>query len=259
MVSGSATSQRGELLLELLEHVEHRRGGQALEVVDAVAGLVDGLGSLDPELVGLPEQVDRRLQPATTSRRVLLLEQSRDRAQLVQRRAPGDLGRVRGEHRAHRDRGRPRRDVLGLDAGSPDAAQRAGSGPPSAARRSSSARPRCSCSVTLARWKYAVNARASMVAVSRSSSGSDEGIVLRGIADALHEVEQVLAVDPGQGVAQHRGDDPDVVAQRRFGGAGAGARTWGPRSGVRRFRTRWAGVVGGTPSGHEPIASRADQ
>ncbi len=42
--------------------------------------------------------------------------------------------------------------------------------PPSAARRARSSRPRWTCSVTLARWKYVEKARTSLVAVARSVS-----------------------------------------------------------------------------------------
>lgn len=43
---------------------------------------------------------------------------------------------------------------------------------PSAARRARSSRPRCTCSVTFARWKYVEKARTSLAAVSSSVSPS---------------------------------------------------------------------------------------
>ena len=48
-----------ELVGQLLEHVGHRVGVQAVEVPDRVARLVHHVGLRDAQLVGLPQQVDR--------------------------------------------------------------------------------------------------------------------------------------------------------------------------------------------------------
>ena len=56
-------------------------------------------------------------------------------------------------------------------AGTPASTIRAtarSSQPPPVSRWRSSARPRCTCSVTLARWKYDVNARTTLIVVGRS-------------------------------------------------------------------------------------------
>ena len=48
----------GQLAVELLEQVGHDLGGDRAQVVDRRAGLVGRLGPHDPQLVGLPQQVD---------------------------------------------------------------------------------------------------------------------------------------------------------------------------------------------------------
>ena len=85
-------AERRQPVAQLLEDVGQGAGRQPLEVVDDVARLVGRLGRLDPDLVGEPEQLDRLLEPARPARAVGLLQQRGDPAQLVDRRAAGDLG-----------------------------------------------------------------------------------------------------------------------------------------------------------------------
>ena len=51
-------AERGELVGQLLEHVAHGVQHQLVEVVGRVAGLVQRLRPVQPQLGGLPEQVD---------------------------------------------------------------------------------------------------------------------------------------------------------------------------------------------------------
>ena len=92
---------------------QHLRDGGARcvdEVEDGVAGLVDRLGSLPPQLVGEPEQVDDLRQPPIRAGFEigpwrqggfggLGIEELGDSPELGERRAPSRLRRVRGEDR----------------------------------------------------------------------------------------------------------------------------------------------------------------
>ena len=103
-VTGSSTPKPSEHGRDVGQHL---RDGQPLgldQVEDGVAGLVDGLGSLAPELVGEPEQVDDLRQPsvrpfaqvgARGQRGVgrLRVEQIGDGPELGERRSARRLGR----------------------------------------------------------------------------------------------------------------------------------------------------------------------
>ena len=99
-VGSQLESEPAELVGQLLEHVGHGVGMQTVEVPNRVAGLVDHVGLRNAQLVGLPEQVHRLLEPRGRTR-VRPLEQLRDLAQLVEHGSAGGLGRVGGEHRPH--------------------------------------------------------------------------------------------------------------------------------------------------------------
>ncbi len=89
--------QPPQLVRELLQHVGHRVRVQAVEVPDRVSSLVHHVRPGDPQLVRLPQQVDRLLEPCRHAR-ARGREQVGDLAKLVEDGAARRLGRVRGEH-----------------------------------------------------------------------------------------------------------------------------------------------------------------
>ena len=123
-----------QLAGELVEHVGDRGGGELVEVVDGVARLVDDVGAGDPDLVGLPEQVDRLFQPRqhlalgalVAARPVERVEQRGDLAQLGEHGAARRLGRVRGEDRARLQPGEHRLDLVPRQLGGGDPRHRPG-------------------------------------------------------------------------------------------------------------------------------------
>ncbi|GAA4961778.1 hypothetical protein GCM10023238_31250 [Streptomyces heliomycini] len=130
-------------------------GVQFVEVVDGVAGLVGGFGADHAQFVGLPDEVDVLGEPGVQSAPVggddRGVEEGGDPAELVEDGAAGGLGGVGGEDGPDVEVADRFAQVLGV--GVLEAVGGAESSPPSAARRARSSRPRCTCSVTLARWK----------------------------------------------------------------------------------------------------------
>jgi hypothetical protein len=92
--------QPAQLVRELVQHVGHGVGVQVVEVPDRVARLVHHVRPGDPQLVRLPEQVDRLLEPCSHAR-AGGREQVGDLPELVEHRAARRLGRVGGEHGPH--------------------------------------------------------------------------------------------------------------------------------------------------------------
>ena len=222
-LGGQLHVDRGQLVAQLLQHVGQGRGGQALEVVDAVARLVDRLRRLDPDLVGAPEHLDGLLQPAGAAGRVRLLEQGRDLAHLLDRGAAGDLGGVRGEHRPHRHLRDLLRDRLGVDAGLADARERVvhpARRTPLVAARPQQRPP----AVHLLGDVGEVEVRRERPCQLRGRLEVQlgqlrEGVVLRERPDPLDQGEQVVALGPLERVAQQRGDQAYVAAEVGVGRA----------------------------------------
>ena len=111
-----------DLVGQVGQQLRHGPGGQVVQVVGGVAGLVHRVRAVQPQLVGLPDQVDDGGQPAVlpapgggVGGRVGGGQHLADLAQLVQDRAAARLGRVRGEDRPDGERAerlgraRPRR------------------------------------------------------------------------------------------------------------------------------------------------------
>lgn len=91
-----------ELGGEVFQYVSDGAGVQLVEVVDGVAGFVGGLGADHAELVGLPDEVDVLGEAQVVAAAVAgagdgLLQQCGDAAQLVEDAAAGGLGGVCGE------------------------------------------------------------------------------------------------------------------------------------------------------------------
>ena len=117
-VGGQRDAHRLEREREVVEHLGHRPVGEVVEVVERVARLVEHLGTVQAQLVGLPQQVDSPRATRESSRPVRRLgavEQVGDRAQLEQHRAPRGLGGVRGEDRSRREPAERGRDLVGRD------------------------------------------------------------------------------------------------------------------------------------------------
>ena len=109
---------------ELPDDVAGRSHGQVVEVEQGVSRLVSHLRLTEPQLIGLPQQVDGLGDRAVGVGGARNVEQLGDPSQLDQDRAPGRLGRVRGEHGSGADAGEAgthlgRSHVTGLQS-SPD-------------------------------------------------------------------------------------------------------------------------------------------
>ena len=124
------------------EHAQGLADGvvvQRVEVEDGVARLVADVRGDDPQLVGLPQQLDELLQaPAHTARRRLvagdeaaLVEQHGDLADLREDGAPRGLRRVRGEDGPHGQAPDGGRDLAPGHALGHDTVDRLGQPPPS--------------------------------------------------------------------------------------------------------------------------------
>ena len=88
--AGRSTPERGQLVGQVLEHVADGVQHQLVEVVGGVARLVERLGPVQAQLVGLPEQVDDLGDPAVGPRVVRRrLEQVGDPPALGQDRRGG--------------------------------------------------------------------------------------------------------------------------------------------------------------------------
>ena len=211
----------GQLVPQLVEDVGYGGGREPLEVVDDVARLVDGLGRLDADLVGAPEQLDGLLQPPGPSSILRLLQQRRHPAQLVDGRPTGDLGRMGGEHRTDRDVPKPLSDVVDVDTGLLDA--REGLLEPAALRLTPPQE-----------GPAPVDLLGDVGQVEVGGEGPDqpdgglqvelgqilETVALRVGPHLLHQVEEVLALGAHQRLAEDRRDQPDVLAQGGVRGTG---------------------------------------
>ena len=97
---------------------------QLVEVVGRVARLVQRLRTVQPQLGGLPQQVDDLGEATVRARVVLGLEQLGHPPPLGQDRPAGRLGGVRGEDGAYGDPLDQRGDLRRRHAGRPDAFRR---------------------------------------------------------------------------------------------------------------------------------------
>ena len=183
-VSGRAVGRQvhpdlGQQRRSVLQHVRQRAGGQPVEVVQRTACLVQDLGALEAQLVGLPQQLDELGEPAgrvrVVQRRALggssvpIASASPRSLSSTDRRA-ASVGCAVNTGRAA-SRPTPSRTSPGSSSPASSAAAirrtARASGPPSLRWTARRSRLRCTCSVTLARWKYVENARASLIAVAQ--------------------------------------------------------------------------------------------
>ncbi len=219
-VGGQVDPERHEPVAQLLEDVGQGTGRQPLEVVDDVAGLVGRLGLLEPDLVGEPQQLHRLLEPARPTRVVGLLQQGGDATQLVDRRAPGDLGRVGGEDGTHGDLLEQRRDLVGTDPGLLDAGDR----PLEPAALLGAGAGQGAAAVDLLGDVREVEVRRERAHQPGDRRQVEVGQLvepaLLGVRpDLLDQGEQVVALGARQRLAEDRRHATDVAAQVPVGGA----------------------------------------
>lgn len=211
---------------EVLQDVADGARVELVEVVDGVAGLVGGLGADHPEFVGLPDEVDVLGEAQVGAAPVGLadrgLQEGGDPAQLVEDGAAGGLGGVRGEDGAHVEVLDGLADVLGVAVlehvdGAGEEAALGGA--------------------LLAQFAAAVDLLGDVREVEVGGEGAHElggrlefdaaeqlggGLaVLAGeAADALDEVEEVVALLADEGLAEEVAQSADVGAQLGAGGGG---------------------------------------
>jgi hypothetical protein len=214
----------GQRLGQVLENLRRGLVGQVGQVVDGVAGLVGRLGTLEPQFVGLPQQVDHLGEAAVGVLPVcpavdgggpgLGLQLVGHLAQLAEDRAASRLGGVCREHRTDRqpaDRG----------------AELPGRDPPVGDQLGGTVQPAAGLAAGPAQVPRPVHLLDDVGQVEVGGEGTGEhdagrhvqpGQPVRGGApvdphqspDLLDEVEQRPALLPGEGVAEQRAEPADV-------------------------------------------------
>ncbi len=206
-----------------------RIGVKITKVVDRVASLVGRVRPVDPQLIGLPQQVDQLGEaPLAVGRaavergtRRLGVQLVRDRAQLRQDRAPGRLGRVRGEHRPDRQPSCGRGHVVGRNPALGDqlsrAVQPAAVPGAAAAQLARAVRLLGDVRQVEVRGERAGQLRTGGHVHRRERGGSGFGVRPDLCPDLFDQVEQALTLLPYERLAQKGAKAPDVRAQRSVG------------------------------------------
>lgn len=214
---------------EVLQDVADGAGVQFVEVVDGVAGLVGGLGPDHAQFVGLPDEVDVLGEPQVVAAAVAgagdgLLQEGGDAAQLVEDAAAGRLGGVRGEDGADVEVADRFAQVLGVGV-----LEHVGRTGQQAALGGAVG----------AQLLAAVHLLGDVGEVEVGGEGAHQlgGGLQVGVAeqlggglavgagqgaDALDEVEEVLALLAYEGLAEEVAEPADVRAQFCVGGGGRG-------------------------------------
>jgi hypothetical protein len=212
------------------EVVEHPRGGvgvQVGEVVDGVAGLIGRVRPIQPQLVGLPEQVDQLGEPAGGRGGVggavqhvvgrLGVQRVGQLAQLGQDRPAGRLGGMRGEHRPD---GEPaggggylvgRYPLLGDPLGR--LVQPAAVAGPAPAQVAGAVHLLGDVGQVEVRGEGAGQLGAGGDVHRGQPVGGRPGVLADQRADLLDQVEQRRALLAGEGLAEQLADPPDVRAK----------------------------------------------
>ena len=235
---------------DLVEQVGHDAAEQLVEVVDDRACLVDGVGAVQPQLVGLPQQVHDLGEPALEPvllvagdpRIVALLEDLGDGPHLAQDGPPGGLRGVRREHGAQLE---PVEDVAD------EVAVEVGVGEPGDRPVQRPARL-CSGRELVDPVDLLGDVREVEVGVERAHEldRGDQvevleqaGELVRGAGplvaacllaqapDLLDEVEEILALLAHDGLAEQPAEQPDVGSQGLVAGAVEGVGDRGLRAG----------------------------
>ena len=210
---------------------QHLRDGQPLgvdQVEHRVAGLVDRLGALSPELVGEPQQVDDLGQPSVgplgevgsrRERRLgrLRVEQVGEGVELGQRRPTGRFGGMGREHRPHLELVRHPLQLVGRHGALGDEA----SGAPQPAAVRGPTAPELPAAVHLlddvgqveVGVEGTYQAGGGLLVDVTEQLGGRRRVGPRERADGLDELEQLGALLAHERVAQQGADAPDVDAQ----------------------------------------------
>ncbi len=209
-------AELAQLVGEQLQHVGHGVGVEPVEVPDRVARLVHHVRARDPQLVRLPEQVDRLLEPLGRARPPAL-EQLRDLAQLVEHGAARGLGGMGGEHGPHAQAPHLARQLLARDPRPGYPGSGLGEPPAVAVAHACQLAP----AVHLLGDVREVEVGGERPHQAGRGQRLDLAQYLRSRgpvrpdqpADALHELEERLSLLAHERPAEHRAERADVAAQ----------------------------------------------
>lgn len=211
---------------EVLQDVPDGVGVEFVEVVDGVAGLVGGLRADHTEFVGLPDEVDVLGETEVQATAVGLdgrgLQEGRDAAELVEDRAAGGLGGVRGEDGPDVEVLDRLAQVLGVGVLEPVG----GAGQEAALGRAAVAHLVGAVHLLGDVGEVEVGGegahelcRRLQVRVAEELGGGFAVGAGQG-ADPLDEIEELLALLAYEGLAEEVAEAADVGAQRGAGGRG---------------------------------------